>query len=228
MPYFLPWPNFALNIFTANFNHGSAQNINIITRFVCDQLVNFCGADQTARATCATAITAASSAEPAKTGIQADAFNAVFGITTNFASVQAFDDQGRPFGPTGSAAPATTSPAPAPAPAASATPASAPVNNAGNLQTFTAALGGVKAPVVTAVGNAFQVENNASFNSLNSALRRSWYVLFRFMKQNISLTLYYSDVQVNLCSNAANASGNQGDLTVANCGAQGDQCRANL
>ncbi|KDQ25510.1 hypothetical protein PLEOSDRAFT_1066597 [Pleurotus ostreatus PC15] len=193
-----------------NFNHGSAQNINIITRFVCDQLVNFCGADQTARATCATAITAASSAEPAKTGIQADAFNAVFGITTNFASVQAFDDQGRPFGPTGNTAPATPAPAPAPAPATPAAPAPAPVNNAGNLQTFTGALGGVKAPIVTAVGNAFQVENNASFNNLNSALRRS------------------CDVQVNLCSNAANASRNQGDLTVANCGAQGDQCRANL
>ncbi|KAF7422329.1 hypothetical protein PC9H_010485 [Pleurotus ostreatus] len=156
-----------------NFNHGSAQNINIITRFVCDQLVNFCGADQTARATCATAITAASSAEPAKTGIQADAFNAVFGITTNFASVQAFDDQGRPFGPTGNTAPATPAPAPAPAPATPAAPAPAPVNNAGNLQTFTGALGGVKAPIVTAVGNAFQVENNASFNNLNSALRRS-------------------------------------------------------
>ncbi|KAL4263123.1 hypothetical protein AB1N83_005260 [Pleurotus pulmonarius] len=192
-----------------NFNHGSAQNIDIITRFVCDQLVNFCGADQTARTTCASAITAASSATPVKTGIQADAFNAVFGITTNFASVQAFDDQGRPFGPTGSTAPATS--APAPAPAASAAPApAAPATTAGNLQTFTGALGGVKAPVVTAVGNAFQVENNASFNNLNSALRRS------------------CDVQVNLCSNAANASRNQGDLTVANCGAQGDQCRANL
>ncbi|KAJ8523219.1 hypothetical protein ONZ45_g283 [Pleurotus djamor] len=330
-----------------NFNHGSAQNINIITRFVCDQLVNRCGADQTARNTCASAITAAAAAEPAKTGIQADAFNAVFGITTDFANVQAFDDQGRPFGPTvggGAATPApapqtpdapaaetpaapatrpccwwncfrpvdlvnfnhgsaqnfkiisqfvcdtlvnrcgadqtarntcaaaraaadaatagngiqadtfnsffgkttnfaaiqpldnqgravgapitggVAAPAPAPvvaAPAPVSTPAScaapAPVAAApaapaaGNLQSFTGALGGILPPTVTEAGaGVFQVQNNASFNNLNSALRRS------------------CDVQVNLCSNAANASGNQGDLTVANCGAQGNQCRANL
>ncbi|KAG5220347.1 Iron-sulfur clusters transporter atm [Salix suchowensis] len=126
----------------ANFNHGSAQNIDIITRFVCDQLVNFCGADQTAQATCATAITAASGAEPAKTGIQADAFNAVFGITTNFASVQAIDDQGRPFGPTGNTAPATT--APAQAPAQLHLPRQPLLRS--TTPTFTAALGGVKAP----------------------------------------------------------------------------------
>ena len=61
---------------------------------MCDQLVNTCKADATARATCANAITAASSATPAKTGIQADAFNAVFGIVTDFAKDPVFDDLG--------------------------------------------------------------------------------------------------------------------------------------
>ena len=56
-------------------------------------MTNSCGADQTAKDTCATA-TAAANAQTAKTGAQADAFNAVFGITTNFASVSAVDDQG--------------------------------------------------------------------------------------------------------------------------------------
>lgn len=56
-------------------------------------MTNSCGADQTAKDTCATA-TAAANAQTAKTGAQADAFNAVFGITTNFASVAAVDDQG--------------------------------------------------------------------------------------------------------------------------------------
>ena len=78
-----------------SYNHGSAQNIDIITKFMCDQLVNTCKADATARNTCADAITAASSATPVKTGIQADAFNAVFGITTDFAADPVFDNQGR-------------------------------------------------------------------------------------------------------------------------------------
>ncbi|KAJ3488269.1 hypothetical protein NLJ89_g11636 [Agrocybe chaxingu] len=78
----------------ASYNHGSAQNINIITRFICDQLVNFCQADQTAKDTCAKA-SAAAAAAPNKTGAAADAFNAGFGITTNFATVTQIDDQGR-------------------------------------------------------------------------------------------------------------------------------------
>jgi hypothetical protein len=61
-----------------SYDHGSAQNFDIIGQFVCDQLVNKCGADATARATCAKARTAAGNAPP-KTGKQADAFNAVLG-----------------------------------------------------------------------------------------------------------------------------------------------------
>ena len=60
---------------------------------ICDTLTNSCGADQTAKNTCATAKTAAD-AQPPKTGAQADAFNAAFGIRTNFAAVAEVDDQG--------------------------------------------------------------------------------------------------------------------------------------
>jgi hypothetical protein len=62
---------------------------------MCDQLVNTCKADATALNTCANALAAASAATPVKTGIQADAFNAVFGIITKFVDDPVFDDQGR-------------------------------------------------------------------------------------------------------------------------------------
>ncbi|KAF7320791.1 hypothetical protein HMN09_00165500 [Mycena chlorophos] len=64
-----------------SYNHGSADNINIITQFMCDALVNTCGADATAKATCASAQAAAAAATP-ETGIDADIFNAAFGIQT--------------------------------------------------------------------------------------------------------------------------------------------------
>ncbi|KAG6862554.1 hypothetical protein C0995_000102 [Termitomyces sp. Mi166 len=141
-----------------SYNHGSAQNVDIITRtrfsstlpacyedkhleFICDTLVNSCGADATARATCASA-KAAADAAAAKTGAQADKFNAVFGIKTAFT--------------TAAAVVTTTS------------------SNIFNLQTFTQALGDVSAPSVTAFGNGqFQVEGNAIFNDELSALNRS-------------------------------------------------------
>jgi hypothetical protein len=83
-----------------SFNHGSADNIDIITQFMCNTLVNTCGADATAKATCAKAQAAADTVT-AKTGGQADAFNAVFGIKTDFAAVTEVDDQGRVVAGTG-------------------------------------------------------------------------------------------------------------------------------
>jgi hypothetical protein len=82
------------SLVSESYTHGSAQNIGVITQSMCDQLVNTCKADATARGTCAKALAAASAATPAKTGIQADAFNAVFGIITTFADDPVFDDQG--------------------------------------------------------------------------------------------------------------------------------------
>jgi hypothetical protein len=78
-----------------SYNHGPVQNTDIISQFMCDTLVNSCGADQTARTTCASA-KAAADKHTAKTGTQADAFNAVFGIKTNFSAITALDDQGNP------------------------------------------------------------------------------------------------------------------------------------
>jgi hypothetical protein len=81
--------------FSGSYDHGSAKDIDIISKFICDTLVNSCGADQTARTTCASALTAADQKAP-KTGAQADAFNAEFGIFTNFSATPTLDDQGRP------------------------------------------------------------------------------------------------------------------------------------
>ncbi|KAI0049803.1 hypothetical protein FA95DRAFT_803598 [Auriscalpium vulgare] len=130
-----------------SFNHGSADNIDIITKFICDTLTNSCGADQAAKDAC-TQAEAAADTQTAKTGAQADAFNAVFGITTNFAAVAAIDDQGNVVAGTGSAsaaqpaaasaAPATATPtvaptaAPAAATPAAATPAAAASSAVGN------------------------------------------------------------------------------------------------
>ncbi|CAL1716113.1 unnamed protein product [Somion occarium] len=203
-----------------SFNHGSAQNIDIITQFICDTLTNSCAADQTAKDTCQKA-RAAADTETAKTGAQADAFNEVFGVQTDFASVDVIDDQGNVVSAAGGAVSATQTAAGAPssskvAATATSTSAAAPTATSqaaaatsDNLQTFTSALGGVKAPVVTDLGGGkFQVEGNSQFNNLANALTRS------------------CDVQHNQCANAANASGNKGDLTVAACGDQQTQCNA--
>ena len=219
-----------------SYNHGSAQNIDIITQFICDTLTNSCGADATAKATCAKAKAAADTGAP-KTGVQADLFNAVFGITTDFANTPAVDDQGNVIaGSTGSAtvaasttaaaatttseaaAATTTSEAAAATTTAAATSTSssaaaatttAAAASGQNLQTFTGNLGGVTAPAVTELSNGqFQVDGNSAFQNLQNALVRS------------------CDVQHNQCANAANASGNKGDLTVAACGDQQTQCNA--
>lgn len=215
-----------------SYNHGSADNIDIITQFMCNTLTNTCEADATAKATCAKAQAAADTVTKG-TGGQADAFNAVFGIKTNFAAVQEIDNQGRPVGaPVAEAAPAAAAAAATPPPvvqantsdndnAASSSNSAAPSTNSaassisavattlGNLQTFTGALGGVTAPVVTSAGNGkFQVTGNSLFNSQQSAVQRS------------------CDVQNNLCADAANASGNKNGFTVAACNAQQAQCNA--
>lgn len=208
----------------ASFNHGSAQNIGIITQFICDTLTNSCGANQQAKDVCQQARAAAAAAQVGS-GAQADAFNAVFGIQTNFVNVQQIDNQGRVVGGGAAQQPqnnnnnnnggntgANTGNTGANTGNTGAntgnTGANAGNNNnaGGNVQAFAGQLGGVRAPTVTANGNAFQVEGNASFNSLRSALVRS------------------CDVQNNQCANAANASGNRNGFNVAACNAQQAQC----
>jgi len=192
----------------ASYNHGSAQNIDIITQFICDSLVNSCGADQTAKDTCAKAKDAASAAA-AKTGAQADAFNSVFGIRTNFANVTPIDDQGRPVG-VANTADSGNNPAQTGTTTSIAAAATSSTNN-GNLQVFSGALGGVTAPAVTALANGkFQVDGNSAINQKQGALTRS------------------CDVQNNKCADAANASGNKNGFTVAACNAQQKQCVATV
>ncbi|KAJ7095928.1 hypothetical protein B0H15DRAFT_946471 [Mycena belliarum] len=216
----------------ASFNHGSAQAIKIITQFICDTLTNSCGADATAKATCAAAQTAALAAPP-KTGIDADTFNGFFGIKTNFRNVQAIDDQGRAVaGSTGGNVNVAAGGSGAAAPAA---PAKNAGNNAGknagkntgnnagknagnnagnnaggaagaNVQTFTGALGGVSAPPVTVGGSKGFVVKGDEFIQKAGALGRS------------------CDVQKNACANKANSGG--AGFTVTDCEKQNTACHA--
>jgi hypothetical protein len=95
-----------------SYNHGSADNIGVITQFICDSLTNTCAANQAAKTLCSRAKDAANAAAPPLTGEQADgsdltvvgfhaaylwpAFNAIFGEETNFASVTPIDNTGVP------------------------------------------------------------------------------------------------------------------------------------
>ncbi|KAI8912398.1 hypothetical protein BC831DRAFT_390943, partial [Entophlyctis helioformis] len=80
-----------------SFSQSSAQNGNIIVRALCDQLRDRCKAPKATQDLCIPAA-AAFAAQPDKTGAQADAFNKVFGITTNFKEIQPRDNQGNPIG----------------------------------------------------------------------------------------------------------------------------------
>ncbi|KAJ7212169.1 hypothetical protein GGX14DRAFT_447787 [Mycena pura] len=213
-----------------SYNHGSAQAIGIITQFICDTLTNSCGADATAKTTCANAQAAANTGAP-KTGVQADLFNAVFGIQTNFAAVAAVDDQGNIIaGSTGgsvsvaataaattsvapaaatsaAAAPtaaATTSVAPAAATSAAASSSTGAASSSANVQAFTGALGGISAPAVTPGGKGFIVDGS-EFIQEAGALGRS------------------CDEQHNGCANAANAGAG---FAVSDCDAQNNACHA--
>ncbi|CAE6471140.1 unnamed protein product [Rhizoctonia solani] len=84
------------------FNQASALNVDIVTRAVCNILASKCKAPQATLDACAKG-QAAASAATAKTGAQADAFNAALGITTNFATIPA-----APGGGPGTEALATT------------------------------------------------------------------------------------------------------------------------
>ncbi|KAI0248036.1 hypothetical protein BJV78DRAFT_1285085 [Lactifluus subvellereus] len=78
-----------------SYGHGSADDIDVITSFMYDALANNRGANQAAEDLFVQAEAAANAATPL-TGAQTDAFNGVFGQTTNFASVTPVDDTGNP------------------------------------------------------------------------------------------------------------------------------------
>ena len=77
-----------------SFNHGSADDIGTIASFICQQLQTSCKANSDANNLCQSATSAANKAA-AGTGAQADAFNAVFGLKTNFAKVAVVNSNGQ-------------------------------------------------------------------------------------------------------------------------------------
>lgn len=104
---------------------------------------------------------------------------------------------------------AAGSTATATAASSAAATASAAAAAGNNVQKFTGALGGIKAPTVTPGGRGFQVEGNDSFLNQSAALGRS------------------CDVQHNQCANLANsAAGRSAGLTVGQCDQQNNSCRS--
>ena len=79
-----------------SFNHGSAQGIDIIITFICDRLSDTCKAPAETVDLCRNAAKPLADMLPAKTGGQADMFNAAFGIATKFSLITPLDDQGNP------------------------------------------------------------------------------------------------------------------------------------
>jgi hypothetical protein len=57
---------------TGSYPHGSADNIGVITSFICNELTNTCKANQAAKDLCTQAESAANSATPPLSGGQAD------------------------------------------------------------------------------------------------------------------------------------------------------------
>jgi hypothetical protein len=108
----------------------------VITQSICDTLTNSCKANQAAKDLCAQAQAAANTGA-AKTGQQADLFNAVFGEKTNFAAVQVIDDTGKAVG-----APAAAAAGAAGAAAATTAAAAAAANTAAAAASTAAAASG--------------------------------------------------------------------------------------
>lgn len=138
---------------------GSADNIAVITQFICNTLTNTCGADAAAKATCAQAQTAAAAAT-ALTGAQADAFNAVFGITTNFAAVPQVSNTGVTLAASGAAS----------ATAAAASSAAAAASSTAAAVSTTAAAGKATSAAVAAstVAGAAAASSTASSSSIGN------------------------------------------------------------
>jgi hypothetical protein len=64
----------------ADFNHGSALNIKVISDFICQQLSSKCAASAATVSACDAASTAAQAAGGGKTQASADAFNNALGV----------------------------------------------------------------------------------------------------------------------------------------------------
>lgn len=209
-----------------SFAHTSAQNIDIITQFICDTLTNSCGADQTAKDTCATA-TAASKAQTAKTGAQADAFNAAFGITTDFAAVQPIDDQGNAVGAAAAGTASTSGSAAAPS-----APAAVSSSSNGSSSGATAASGGIgdfgscSVPQIE-FGAGFEGRKETSFEpvdqtSFNHGSAQNIDIITQFICDTLTNSCGADQTAKNTCATAITASKAQTVKT----GAQADAFNA--
>jgi hypothetical protein len=203
----------------ASFNHGSAQNIDIISKFICDTLTNSCGADQTAKDTCAQAQTAADG-QTAKTGAQADAFNAVFGITTNFAAVASVDDQGNVVAGTGSGSAATGAGAASGASNSSASSASSSASSGA------ADFGSCSTPEIE-FGVGFDGRKETSFEptdkaSFNHGSAQNIDIISKFICDTLTNSCKANQAAKDLCTQAQTAADGQ----TAKTGAQADAFNA--
>ncbi|KAL8779271.1 MAG: hypothetical protein Q9203_003721 [Teloschistes exilis] len=162
----------------ADFNHGSALNIGVISGFICQQLQDKCkaGADAT------TACTKGQMDAAAKTGqTAADAFNAALSGSAKTTQVQG----------SGNTTSATTGTAGMGKSAAGGNNQKATGASAGeagnNIQSFTGVLGSPPPPVINTSGaRPFSVNGNTFVNAA-AALQRS------------------CDIQHNACASAANS-----------------------
>ncbi|RDW80814.1 hypothetical protein BP5796_05512 [Coleophoma crateriformis] len=142
----------------ADFPHGSALGIAVISGFICQRLSSSCGASAAANTAC----TAGQTASASLTGqAAADAFNSALGLssssTASTASTSAVAANVVAAATTSSAASASTSSS------ASGT----------NVQTFTGSLGGTAPPVTQGTGTRPFTVNGNTFVGKGAALQRS-------------------------------------------------------
>ncbi|KAJ7035090.1 hypothetical protein C8F04DRAFT_1395151, partial [Mycena alexandri] len=231
----------------ASYNHTSADTIGVIADFICSALVNTCHADSTAQATCAKA-QAAAAAQPPQEGIDADAFNAVFGIQTNFEDVAAVSS----VSITSSTSTSSTSVEAQPT-SSTATVASTDTTELTTSTTPSAATSTGDA-TITSSSPAAPISSTAAAatplptNTLNSGssnlqtftgslggIAPPTVVVSGLQFQVVGNSLFKSkgdalarscSIQKNDCADAANASGNKGSFTVAACNTQQSACIA--
>ena len=194
----------------ADFNHGSALNIGVISAFICQQLADKCKASAEATGACARGQSAAAGLKGQEA---ADAFNAALG-------------GGGAMKPNAVAAAASavvaastntavgTAPSPAVSNAASTSNSTSAPNSSSatnptpnkNIQPFTSSLGGLPPPVIQSTGSRPFSVNGDTFVNAAAALQRS------------------CAVQHNACADAVNAGGLGGDVGM--CDVQEGECVA--
>ncbi|KAL9597894.1 MAG: hypothetical protein Q9219_004847 [cf. Caloplaca sp. 3 TL-2023] len=160
---------------SADFNHGSALNIRVISSFICQQLQDKCKARADTTSACANGQKTAS----ALTGqAAADAFNSALG--GGGSAQEAASDTSVPAGNTSNSTGNATSDT-------TAADTSSGSSQGENIQTFTGAIGGLPPPVIQGTGaRPFSVKGNTFVNAA-AALQRS------------------CSVQHNACADAANS-----------------------